>query len=64
MEDQLREYVDKIKSEPKPLNQIKQIMDDSRHADFIKAICDQLIMNKEVKTNAVWIHGRANSGKT
>ena len=39
-------------------------MDDSRHADFIKAICDQLIMNKEVKTNAVWIHGRANSGKT
>ena len=46
------------------MDQINQIMEESKHAGFIKAICDQLIMNQEVKTNAVWIHGKANSGKT
>jgi polynucleotide 5'-kinase involved in rRNA processing len=39
-------------------------MQESGHDEFIKHICDMLILNKEQKTNAVWIHGAANSGKT
>ena len=36
----------------------------SGHDQFIKEICDQLILNKIQKINAVWIHGASNSGKT
>ena len=60
----MRAYVDKTKTNAKPLDVIKRILRDAGHDDFIKHICDDLILNKVEKVNAVWIYGAANSGKT
>ena len=39
-------------------------MKAAHHDEFIKEICDQLINNIEEKTNAVWVWGEPNSGKS
>ena len=57
-------YVDKNNEDVKSLESMAKIMKRCGHDEFVKEICDHLILNKVQKTNAVWIHGAANSGKT
>ena len=62
--DQLANYVSKIESPTKSLEEIKDAIIESLHSECIDAICDHLILKKDKKINTVFVHGQTNTGKT
>ena len=64
LKHQLKNYVEKMDIENLDLENITAKIEAAEHDLFIKHICDLLILNKLSKTNAVWLWGAANAGKT
>ena len=62
--DQLADYVSKIESNTKSLEEIKDLILGSLHSECIDAICDHLILKKDKKINTVFLLGRTDTGKT
>ena len=64
MRADLDTYCEKIQGEKKAAEDLKQIFEATEHDNFIKDICNYLILNGEHKRNSVLIHGAPNGGKT
>ena len=48
----------------KPIEELKLIFKEAEHDNFVKAVCDYLIMKDDKKKNTVWIFGHTDTGKT
>ena len=57
-------YVKDIGNGTRSLPEIIQCIESTEHAAFIRDIVEYLILRKEAKTNAAFIHGAHSAGKT